>query len=106
MADLQILDLILFAIGTFAAAFTTTLVAFFLAEIGDKTQIATIGLAARFEQFYPVVLGTTLGMMLAKIPAVVIGARIADKLPVRAIRITAAAVFAGLGVLTLAGGGG
>jgi putative Ca2+/H+ antiporter (TMEM165/GDT1 family) len=89
-----------------SGAFPTTLVAFFLAEIGDKTQIATIGLAARFEQFYPVVLGTTLGMMLANIPAVVIGARIADKLPVRAIRITAAAVFAGLGVLTLAGGGG
>ena len=89
-----------------SGAFTTTFVAFFLAEIGHKPQIATIGLAARFEQFYPVVLGTTLGMMLANIPAVVIGARIADKLPVRAIRITAAAVFAGLGVLTLAGGGG
>ena len=59
-------------------AFISTLVAFFLAEIGDKTQIATIGLAARFEQFYPVVLGTTIGMMLANVPAVLIGDRIAD----------------------------
>src|SRR5580704_13767073 len=87
-------------------AFASTLVAFFLAEIGDKTQIATIGLAARFEQFYPVVLGTTLGMMLANIPAVLIGDRVADKLPVKAIRIAAAVVFAALGALTLAGVGG
>ena len=87
-------------------AFTATLVAFFLAEIGDKTQIATIGLAARFEQFYPVVLGTTLGMMLANIPAVLIGNKIADKLPVKAIRVTAAIVFAALGAVTLLGGGG
>jgi putative Ca2+/H+ antiporter (TMEM165/GDT1 family) len=83
-------------------AFTATLAAFFCAEIGDKTQIATIGLAARFEQFYPVVLGTTCGMMLANIPAVLIGRRIANKLPVKAIRLTAAIVFAVLGVLTLA----
>ena len=88
--------------GVFAAA----LVAFFLAEIGDKTQIATVGLAARFEQFYPVVIGTTLGMMLANIPVVVIGDRIAGRLPVRAIRLVAAAVFAVLGVLTIAGIGG
>jgi Ca2+/H+ antiporter, TMEM165/GDT1 family len=85
-------------------AFVATLVAFFLAEIGDKTQIATIGLAARFEQFYPVVIGTTVGMMLANIPAVLIGGRLADRLPLRLIRITAAFVFAGLAVLTLAGG--
>jgi putative Ca2+/H+ antiporter (TMEM165/GDT1 family) len=88
-----------------AGAFTATLVTFFLAEIGDKTQIATIGLAARFELFYPVVIGTTLGMMLANIPAVIIGDRIADRLPVRAIRTAAAIVFAVLGVVTLAGGG-
>jgi Ca2+/H+ antiporter, TMEM165/GDT1 family len=86
-------------------AFTATLVAFFLAEIGDKTQIATIGLAARFEQFYPVVLGTTLGMMLANIPAVLIGGKIADKLPVKAVRITAAIMFAVLGALILARSG-
>jgi putative Ca2+/H+ antiporter (TMEM165/GDT1 family) len=90
------------AVGRFGA-FTATLVAFFLAEIGDKTQIATIGLAARFEQLYPVVLGTTLGMMLANIPVVLIGDRIAGKLPVKAIRLVAAAVFAILGVLTIVG---
>ena len=62
-----------------SGAFVATLVALFIAEIGDKTQIATVGLAARFEQFYPVVLGTTLGMMLANIPAVLVGNRIAEK---------------------------
>jgi putative Ca2+/H+ antiporter (TMEM165/GDT1 family) len=86
-------------------AFVSTLIAFFLAEIGDKTQIATIGLAARFEQFYPVVIGTTLGMMLANVPAVLVGNKVADRLPVKAIRITAAIVFATLGALTLAGVG-
>ena len=91
-------------VGRFGA-FSATLVAFFLAEIGDKTQIATIGLAARFAQFYPVVLGTTLGMMLANIPVVVLGDRLAGRLPIRAIRIVAAAVFAVLGLLTLAGAG-
>src|SRR5271169_2715893 len=88
-----------------AGAFISALFAFFLAEIGDKTQIATVGLAARFEQFYPVVLGTTLGMMLANIPAVLIGGQIADKLPVKPIRITAAVVFAIIGILTLTGVG-
>jgi putative Ca2+/H+ antiporter (TMEM165/GDT1 family) len=86
-----------------AGAFMATLVAFFLAEIGDKTQIATIGLAVRFEQFSPVVIGTTLGMMPANIPAVLIGDRMADKLPVKTIRVTAAVVFAVLGAFTLAG---
>ena len=92
------------AIGHRAGAFMSTLVGFFLAEIGDKTQIATVGLA-RLEQFNPVVPATTLGMMLANIPAVLIGDRIADKLPVKPIRITAAVVFALLGILTLAGVG-
>jgi putative Ca2+/H+ antiporter (TMEM165/GDT1 family) len=82
-------------------AFLTTLGAFFLAEIGDKTQIATIGLAARFGEFYAVVLGTTLGMMLANVPVVFLGNRAAARLPLRAIRIVAALVFALLGVLTL-----
>jgi putative Ca2+/H+ antiporter (TMEM165/GDT1 family) len=89
-----------------SGAFTATLCAFFIAEIGDKTQIATIGLAARFEQFYPVVIGTTLGMMLANIPAVLIGNRVAEKLPVRAVHITAAVVFAALGILTIVRGDG
>ena len=87
-----------------AGAFLTTLVAFFLAEIGDKTQIATAALAARFEQFSPVLIGTTCGMMAANIPAVLIGHRLADRLPVRLIRIAAAVVFAALAVLTLIGG--
>ena len=84
-----------------SGAFLTTLVAFFLAEIGDKTQIATIGLAARFDQLGPVVLGTTLGMMLANVPAVLLGDRMAGRLPVGAIRIVAALVFAALGLMTL-----
>ncbi len=88
-----------------SGAFISTLVAFFLAEIGDKTQIATISLAARFEQFFPVVLGTTLGMMLANIPAVSLGHRMAEKVPVETIRIVAAIVFVALGALTLAGAG-
>jgi putative Ca2+/H+ antiporter (TMEM165/GDT1 family) len=84
-----------------SGAFLTTLVAFFLAEIGDKTQIATIGLAARFEQYWTVVLGTTLGMMVANVPAVLLGDRMAGRLPVGAIRIAAALVFAALGLVTL-----
>jgi len=83
--------------------FLAALCAFFVAEIGDKTQLATIGLAARFEDFYPVVAGTTLGMMLANVPAVLIGQRAANWLPLKAIRITAAVVFAALGLITLAG---
>jgi putative Ca2+/H+ antiporter (TMEM165/GDT1 family) len=86
-----------------SGVFTTTLVAFFFAEIGDKTQIATVALAARFEAFYFVVVGTTLGMMLANIPAVLIGNKLAGRLPVRAIRISAAIVFAALGAITLSG---
>jgi len=82
-------------------AFVTTIVVFFLAEIGDKTQIATIALAARFEQLYPVVIGTTLGMMLANVPAVILGDRLAGRLPLRAIRYTAALVFAALGIATI-----
>jgi Ca2+/H+ antiporter, TMEM165/GDT1 family len=84
-------------------AFISTLIAFFFAEIGDKTQIATVALAARFEVFYAVVGGTTLGMMLANIPAVILGDRLAGKLPAKAIRVTAAVVFGLLGILTMSG---
>jgi putative Ca2+/H+ antiporter (TMEM165/GDT1 family) len=84
-------------------AFISTLEAFFIAEIGDKTQIATVGLAARFEHFYAVVVGTTLGMVAANIPVGLIGDRPADKLSVKAIRTVAAIVFAALGVMTLSG---
>lgn len=85
--------------------FTATLIAFFLAEMGDKTQVATIALAAQYQAFVSVVLGTTLGMMIANVPAVLLGDRIADRMPVRLVHRIAAAVFAVLGVMTLAGAG-
>ena len=85
--------------------FGTTLVAFFLAEMGDKTQIATVALAARFDAFVPVVLGTTVGMMLANVPAVLVGDRLAARLPIRLVHAVAAGVFAVLGVLALLGPG-
>ena len=81
--------------------FMTTLVAFFIAEMGDKTQLATIALGARFASIYAVVLGTTFGMMLANVPAVLIGHRLAEKLPLHLMRWTAAALFFLTGVLTL-----
>jgi putative Ca2+/H+ antiporter (TMEM165/GDT1 family) len=86
-----------------AGAFAATLAAFFLAEIGDKTEIATAGLAARFDAMAPVVLGTTLGMMAANVPAVLLGDRFAGRLPLKAIRSAAAIAFAAIGLLTLAG---
>ncbi|MES2538077.1 MAG: TMEM165/GDT1 family protein [Pseudomonadota bacterium] len=85
--------------------FGTTLVAFFLAEMGDKTQIATIALAAQYNAMIAVVAGTTLGMMIANAPAVLLGARIAHRLPVRLVHAIAAAIFAVLGVATLLGAG-
>jgi len=78
--------------------FITTLVVFFLVEIGDKTQIATVLLAARFHPLWPVIAGTTLGMMLADGPAVLLGARFAPRLPMTAARWVAAGVFAALGI--------
>ena len=81
--------------------FGTTVIAFFLAEMGDKTQIATVALAARYADVVAVVLGTTLGMMLANVPAVFLGDRIAQKVSMRAVHAVAAAIFAVLGVLTL-----
>ena len=83
--------------------FTTTLVAFFLAEMGDKTQFATVALAAQYRTMVPVVIGTTLGMMLANVPVVLLGNRLARRLPVRAIHIMAAILFALLGLATLLG---
>lgn len=85
--------------------FLTTLIAFFLAEMGDKTQIATIALAAKYHAFWTVVAGTTLGMMLANVPAVFVGDRLAQRLPVRLVHGIAAVIFAVLGVLTLLGAG-
>ncbi|CAN5208895.1 TMEM165/GDT1 family protein [soil metagenome] len=83
----------------------TTIVAFFMAEMGDKTQIATIALAARFHDLIAVVAGTTLGMMIANVPAVFIGDRLAGKIPVRLVHGIAAVIFALIGVATLAGVG-
>ena len=85
--------------------FGTTLIAFFLAEMGDKTQIATIALAAQFNSVVCVVAGTTVGMMIANVPAVLLGDRIAGRIPVRVVHGLAAAIFAALGVATLLGAG-
>jgi len=85
--------------------FTTTLIAFFLAEMGDKTQVATVALAAQYQNLFAVVAGTTLGMMLANVQAVIMGDRIAHKMPVKLVHRIAAAIFAVLGVATLLGAG-
>ncbi len=84
--------------------FGTTLVAFFLAEMGDKTQIATVMLAAQYHAFYAVVAGTTLGMMLANAPVVWLGERMTRRVPIKAIHRASAAVFAALGVWALVSG--
>lgn len=86
-----------------AGAFVTALIAFFLAEMGDKTQLATVALAARYDSLAAVVLGTTLGMMLANVPAVMIGEQLAARLPLKPIRLAAAALFILTGALTLLG---
>jgi len=81
--------------------FGTTVIAFFLAEMGDKTQIATVALAARFTDLWAVVAGTTFGMMLANVPAVFFGDRVSRLVPMRVVHAISAAIFALLGVLTL-----
>ena len=81
--------------------FGTALVAFFLAEMGDKTQIATVALAARYHSFYAVVAGTTLGMMIANVPAVFVGEAIARRVSMKLMHGIAALVFALLGIATL-----
>ena len=86
--------------------FGTTLVAFFLAEMADKTQVATVALAVQYSPLWQVVAGTTLGMLIANVPAVYLGEKIAAKIPVRLVHGLAAALFAVLGVLTLIGIGG
>lgn len=85
--------------------FGTTLIAFFLAEMGDKTQVATVALAAQYQALVSVIAGTTLGMMIANVPAVLLGDRIAHRMPVRLVHAVAAGIFALLGILTLAGVG-
>jgi putative Ca2+/H+ antiporter (TMEM165/GDT1 family) len=81
--------------------FGTTVIAFFLAEMGDKTQIATVMLAAKFDAYVWVVAGTTLGMMLANAPVVWLGERMTRLVPIRIVHIVSALIFAGLGVAAL-----
>ena len=80
--------------------FFATVVAFFLAEMGDKTQFATIALAAQYSDVFSVVLGTTLGMMMANAPVVYFGNRFAQRLPTKIIHMIAAIIFIAIGVLT------
>ena len=81
--------------------FLTTVLVFFLAEMGDKTQIATVMLAARYDAIASVVAGTTLGMMLANAPVVWLGERVTRLVPLRAVHIVSAIIFAGLGLAAL-----
>jgi len=85
--------------------FGATLVTFFLAEMGDKTQIATVALAAHYPSPLMVVAGTTLGMLIADVPSVFIGDKLADRIPMKLVHRIAAAIFTGLGVATLLGAG-
>ena len=82
-------------------AYGTTVVTFFLVEMGDKTQVATLALAAKYQALVPVVAGTTLGMLLADVPAVLLGRAVADRLPVQLMHRIGAAVFLALAVLAL-----
>jgi len=82
-------------------AFLTTTIAFFLVEMGDKTQIATIALGARFHEVVPVTLGTTLGMMIANVPAVFLGHELIKRVPLQTVRIAAALLFVALGLWLL-----
>ena len=85
--------------GVFGATFIT----FFLAEMGDKTQLATIALAAHYSEAILVVIGTTLGMLIADVPAVFVGNKFAEKIPMKLVHSIAAGIFAVMGVLTLVG---
>jgi putative Ca2+/H+ antiporter (TMEM165/GDT1 family) len=87
---------------TKAGVFVTTLVAFFLVEMGDKTQVATVALGARFDNLVAVTMGTTLGMMVANVPAVLFGEALAKKVPMRALQVVAALLFLCLGLWLLA----
>ena len=85
--------------------FGATLITFFLAEMGDKTQIATVAMAAHYATPLLVVIGTTLGMLIADVPAVFVGDKLANKIPMKLVHSIAAAIFALLGVATLLGAG-
>ena len=83
-------------------AFVTTMIAFFLVEMGDKTQIATIALGARYHEVASVALGTTIGMMIANVPAVLLGQQLINRVPLRLVRRIAAALFLAIGLWLLA----
>ncbi len=85
--------------------FGATLITFFLAEMGDKTQVATVAMAAHYASPLLVVVGTTLGMLIADVPAVFVGDKLANKIPMKLVHSIAAAIFALLGALTLLGAG-
>jgi putative Ca2+/H+ antiporter (TMEM165/GDT1 family) len=85
--------------------FGATLLTFFLAEMGDKTQIATVAMAAHYASPFWVVIGTTLGMLIADVPAVFLGDKLANKIPMRLVHTVAAGIFAVLGIATLFGAG-
>lgn len=86
-----------------AGVFLSTTIAFFLVEMGDKTQIATVALAAKYDSLAAVVAGTTAGMMIANVPAVLLGDVAANRLPLKLVRTIAAGIFAVLGALILGG---
>ena len=92
-------------IATKFGVFSATLITFFLAEMGDKTQVATVALAAHYAVPLLVVLGTTLGMLIADVPAVFVGDKLANKIPMRVVHSIAAAIFVILGLATLIGAG-
>jgi putative Ca2+/H+ antiporter (TMEM165/GDT1 family) len=85
--------------------FGATLITFFLAEMGDKTQIATVAMAAHYAAPLMVVMGTTLGMLIADVPAVFVGEKLANKIPMKLVHTIAAGIFAVLGIATLLGAG-
>lgn len=85
--------------------FGATLITFFLAEMGDKTQVATVAMAAHYAAPLLVVIGTTLGMLIADVPAVFVGDKLAAKIPMKLVHSVAAAIFALLGIATLLGAG-
>jgi putative Ca2+/H+ antiporter (TMEM165/GDT1 family) len=85
--------------------FGATLITFFLAEMGDKTQLATVAMAAHYGTPVTVVAGTTLGMLIADVPAVFVGDKLASKIPMKLVHTIAAAIFALLGIATLLGAG-
>jgi len=91
--------------GSQLGVFAATVVAFFLAEMGDKTQVATVALAAQYQSLFWVVAGTTVGMMLANVPVVLFGEWLIHRIPVRKIHITCAIIFAVMGLLILLGVG-